>query len=138
MLQNIHCYYSFIDFRLCVRNIGELINFTETYAPEDYVSTLTNPRMIINSVCFGQPDRNIATWVNYRVYCTLSLSLNHIRWLSAASLNITMGDVNYYAALLEQYYYGSNASKFQLMLWNLYNKIMQRSSVLWKNMTSMP
>ncbi|KAG2339994.1 amidase [Suillus weaverae] len=32
------------------------------------------------------------------------------RWLGAASLNITMGDANYYAALLQQYYYGSNAT----------------------------
>jgi hypothetical protein len=37
--------------------------------------------------------------------------LYRIRWLSAASLNITMGDANYYTALLKQYYYGSNASK---------------------------
>lgn len=55
-------------------NLQQLINFTETYPPEDY------------------PDRNIATW------------------LGAASLNITMGDADYYAALLQQYYYGSNAT----------------------------
>ncbi|OAX34667.1 amidase [Rhizopogon vinicolor AM-OR11-026] len=57
-----------------IKSIQDLINFTETYAPEDY------------------PDRNVATWLN------------------AASLNVTMGDANYYAALLEQYYYGSNAT----------------------------
>lgn len=57
-----------------IKNIQQLINFTETYVPEDY------------------PDRDIA------------------RWLSAASLNITMGDPNYYTALLQQYYYGSNAT----------------------------
>lgn len=57
-----------------IKNIQQLINFTETYVPEDY------------------PDRDIA------------------RWLSAASLNITMGDANYYTALLKQYYYGSNAT----------------------------
>ncbi|KAG0698081.1 amidase [Suillus ampliporus] len=57
-----------------IKNIYELINFTETYAPEDY------------------PDRNVASWVG------------------AASLNTTMGDANYYAALLQQYYYGSNAT----------------------------
>ncbi|KAG1719927.1 glutamyl-tRNA amidotransferase subunit A [Suillus lakei] len=57
-----------------IKNLQQLINFTETYTPEDY------------------PDRNVA------------------RWLSAASLNITMGDANYYTALLEQYYYGSNAT----------------------------
>ncbi|KAG2033388.1 amidase [Suillus americanus] len=57
-----------------IKNLQQLINYTETYAPEDY------------------PDRDIA------------------RWLGAASLNITMGDANYYAALLQQYYYGSNAT----------------------------
>ncbi|KAG2136071.1 amidase signature domain-containing protein [Suillus bovinus] len=57
-----------------ITNLQELMNFTETYPPEDY------------------PDRNIATWVG------------------AASLNITMGDADYYTALLKQYYYGSNAT----------------------------
>jgi amidase len=55
-------------------DLKQLINFTETYVPEDY------------------PDRNVASWLN------------------AASLNITMGDADYYTALLEQYYYGSNAT----------------------------
>ncbi|KAG1841228.1 glutamyl-tRNA amidotransferase subunit A [Suillus subalutaceus] len=57
-----------------ITDLQQLINFTETYVPEDY------------------PNRNVATW------------------LSAASLNITMGDADYYTALLEQYYYGSNAT----------------------------
>lgn len=57
-----------------ITDLQQLINYTETYVPEDY------------------PDRNVATW------------------LSAASLNITMGDADYYTALLEQYYYGSNAT----------------------------
>ncbi|KAG2140038.1 glutamyl-tRNA amidotransferase subunit A [Suillus cothurnatus] len=55
-------------------DLKQLINFTETYVPEDY------------------PDRNVASWLN------------------AASLNITMGDAEYYTALLKQYYYGSNAT----------------------------
>jgi len=44
----------------------------------------------------------------------LSLSdvLYFFRWIGAASVNVTMGDANYYAALLQQYYYGSNASEF--------------------------
>lgn len=33
-----------------------------------------------------------------------------------------MGDASYYAALLRQYYYGSNASKFQLIWLALYDK----------------